>query len=84
MTANEWLTLVGVVASVVLTVTPWMFAVHARLAVVATQIEQLCGKLEKVSTAHEERLAMCIAHQARLESMEVRIADLTERMRELL
>jgi hypothetical protein len=83
MTTNEWLTLGGVVASVVLTVTPWMFAVHARLAVVASQIEQLCEKLEKVSTAHEERLAMCIAHQSRLESMEVRIADLSERMREL-
>jgi len=84
MTINEWITLLGLVTSVVLTVTPWMFAVHARLAVVASQIEQLCGKLEKVSTAHEERLAMCIAHQSRLESMEVRIADLTERMRELL
>ena len=83
MTTSEWLTLVGVVASVILTVTPWMFAVHARLAVIASQVEQLCGTLEKVSAAHEERLTMCIAHQSRLETMEVRIADLSERLREL-
>jgi hypothetical protein len=84
MAINEWIMLLGVVMSVILTVTPWMFAVHARLAVIASQVEQLCGKLEKVSTAHEERLAMCIAHQSRLETHEVRIADLGERVREML
>jgi len=83
MTTSEWLTLGGVVASVILTVTPWMFAVHARLAVIASQVEQLCQRLEKLSGAQEERLAMCIAHQSRLESMEVRIADLSERVKEL-
>jgi hypothetical protein len=58
-----------------------MFAVHAKLAVIASQIEQLCGRLERLSAAHEERLAMCIAHQSRLDRIEVQLADAMERVR---
>ncbi len=83
MSVSQWISLVGVVMSVVLSVTPWMFAVHARLAVIASQVEQLCGKLEKLSAAHEQRLAMCIEHHSRLETQEVRITDLEDRVREL-
>lgn len=83
MSIHEWLTLVGVLTSVVLSVTPWMFTVHSRLAVIANQVEQLCQKLEKLAAAHEQRLSMCIEHQARLDAYEAKLGDLVERVREL-
>lgn len=82
MSFANWLSLLGLVASVVLTVTPWLFALHARLAVIAAQIEQLCGTVKKLAEAHEQRLSMCIAHQSRLDAQEVRIDNLEERVRE--
>jgi hypothetical protein len=81
MTVHEWAGVLGVFLSAVLALGPWMFAVHAKLAVIASQIEQLCGRLERLSAAHEERLAMCIAHQSRLDRIEVQLADAMERVR---
>ncbi len=82
MTVHEWITLVGVAMSVVLSVTPWMFAVHSRLAVIAARVDALGLTLDKLSSAHEARLAMCIDHESRLEAGEVQLSDLVERMRE--
>ena len=83
MSANEWLTLVGIVVSAVLMIGPGIVAVHAKLAVVASQVAELCDKVERLSSSHEERLRMCIEHQSRLETHEVQIADLAERLREM-
>ncbi len=83
MSANEWITLVGIVVSAALMIGPGIVAVHAKLAVVASQVAELCDKVEKLSSSHEERLRMCIEHQSRLETHEAQIADLAERLREL-
>jgi hypothetical protein len=83
MSANEWITLVGIVVSAVLMIGPGIVAVHAKLAVVAVQVADLCDKVEKLSSSHEERLRMCIEHQSRLDTQEVQIADLAERLREM-
>jgi outer membrane murein-binding lipoprotein Lpp len=83
MTANEWIALVGIMVSAVLMIGPGIVAVHAKLAVVASQVAELCEKVEKLSSSHEERLRMCIEHQSRLDTQEVQIADLAERLQEM-
>jgi hypothetical protein len=82
MGVHEWITLIGVVISTVLSVTPWMFAVHTKLAVIATQVETLCNQVDRISQAHEDRLSMCIDHQSRLDIHEVQINALTESVKE--
>jgi outer membrane murein-binding lipoprotein Lpp len=83
MSANEWITLVGIVVSAVLMIGPGIVAVHAKLAVVATQVAELCDKVERLSSSHEERLRMCIEHESRLDAQEVQVADFSERLREM-
>jgi len=83
MSANEWITLVGIVVSAVLMIGPGIVAVHAKLAVVATQVAELCDKVERLSSSHEERLRMCIEHESRLDAQGVQVADLSERLREM-
>jgi hypothetical protein len=36
--------------------------------------------MERLSSAHEERLRMCIDHQSRINAHEVQIADVIERL----
>lgn len=83
MTAHEWITLVGLAVTALLTIAPGLMAVHAKLAVVATQMAQLCEKVERLSSAHEERLRMCIDHQSRLDRQEVQVRAMMERLREM-
>jgi outer membrane murein-binding lipoprotein Lpp len=83
MNANEWITLIAVVISATVVIGPGIVAVHAKLAVVATQVAELCDKVEKLTSSHEERLRMCIDHQSRLDLQEVQIADSIERLREM-
>ena len=83
MSANEWIALVGIVISAAVVIGPGIVAVHAKLAVVASQVTELCDKVERLSSSHEERLRMCIDHQSRLDMQEVQIADIVERVREM-
>jgi hypothetical protein len=83
MTPHDWVTLLSVAVSALLALGPWMFAVHAKLAVVANQVASLCDKVEKLSVSHEERWEMCMEHQARLEMQEAKVADLGDRLREV-
>jgi hypothetical protein len=83
MSGNEWITLVGIAVSAAAVIGPGIVAIHAKLAVVANQVAVLCEKVEKLSSSHEERLRMCIDHESRLDTHEVQIADLGERLREI-
>ena len=83
MTVQEWSIVIGVVVSGLLALGPWMFMVHAKLAVIASQIEDLCGEVEKLSGSQEKRLGMCIEHQARLDTHEVQIVHIGERLRDI-
>jgi outer membrane murein-binding lipoprotein Lpp len=83
MNANEWITLLGVAVSAAVVIGPGIVTLHAKLAVVATQVAELCDKVEKLSSSHEERLRMCIDHQSRLDTQEVQIADVIERLRDM-
>ncbi|MFZ5831588.1 MAG: hypothetical protein ACOY3P_16000 [Planctomycetota bacterium] len=85
MTVAEWGIVAGVVSSALLAFGPWMFMVHARLAVLVAQVARIDTKVDKLCDAHEERLAWCVRHQSeldhclrRLEAHDVRLSHLTE------
>jgi outer membrane murein-binding lipoprotein Lpp len=80
MNANEWTTLVAAAISAAVVIGPGIVTLHAKLAVVASQVAELCDKMERLSSAHEERLRMCIDHQSRINAHEVQIADVIERL----
>jgi len=83
MTAQEWGIIVGVVVSGLLALGPWMFMVHAKLAVIAAQIEELAERVEKATEANRELWTRCAAHQARLDTHDVQFAHVAERLQEL-
>ncbi len=76
--------IVAVVAtSAALTVGPWMFMVHAKLAVIAAQISELDQKVEKAAEANQQLWSLCAQHGARLEIHDVQFAHVNERLQEL-
>ncbi len=83
MNANEWISLLGVAVSAALVIGPGIMSLHAKLAVVAAQVAELCDKVGKLAAAHEERLRMCLDHRSRLDTQEVQLADAVQRLREL-
>ena len=84
MSSDEWGIVVGVVVAGLLALGPWMFMVHAKLAVLASQVEILCKKVDRANEAHEKLWAMYAHHEAKLETHEVQISQIVERLRNLL
>ena len=73
MTANDWSALAAIVVPIALAMTPWMFMVHAKLAVIAAKVSDLC---ETIKHANEQqlRLARTVGeHETRLDAIEQRI-----------
>lgn len=66
----DWTSTLGLIVSAAAAFGPWLFAVHAKLAVIASRMDEIGQRLERLAAAHDERLAMCIAHQSRLERHE--------------
>ena len=83
MTIQEWSLVVGVLTSVLLALGPWMFMVHAKLAVIATQVAQLSEKMEKAVEAHQELWVRYAEHEARLDTHDVRLSHLDDRLRDI-
>jgi hypothetical protein len=83
MTSQDWQILLGTLISAVLTLAPWMFMVHAKLAVVASRMGDLSAKFDKATDAQRELWSMCAAHGARLENHDVQIAHLAHHLEEL-
>lgn len=90
MTIDQWGIVIGVVTSAVLALAPWMFMVHAKLAVLSTQVARLDAKVDKMVEANQERLPWCIRHQAaldeltrRLEGHDVQLSDINQRLQDL-
>lgn len=81
MLSDEFAALLGAIVSVALTVGPWMFKVHGKLAVIATKIADLCEKLELASAESRRLWEVSNRHQSRLESHEVQLAQIDERLR---
>ena len=83
MAVEEWGLLVGVILSALLALGPWMFMVHAKLAVIATQIVELGEKVEKAAEANQQLWSRCAQHETRLETHDVQIAHVAQRLQEI-
>ena len=89
MTVEEWGILIGALTTALAAVGPWMFMVHAKLAVLSAQMARLDQKVDRLFEAHQERLPTCIRHETtleevsrRLEGHDLQLADVQERLRE--
>lgn len=83
MTVEEWGIVIGVVVSALLALGPWMFMVHAKLAVIAAQMVELGEKVEKAAEANQDLWSCYAEHEARLETHDVQFAHVAERLQEL-
>jgi hypothetical protein len=57
--------------------------VHAKLAVLGTQIGSLEGKVDKLLDDQEVRLPVCAVHETRLEKLEAELETLRQQLREM-
>jgi hypothetical protein len=83
MCAAEWGIVIGVVTPVLLALAPWMFMVHAKLAVIAAQMVELGEQVEKAAEANQQLWMRSAQHEARLDTHDVQFAHVAERLREL-
>ena len=83
MTIEHWGIVIGVVMSAALALAPWMFMVHAKLAVLGSQLARLEAMVAKLIEANEERLPICARQAARLDTHDVQIAQICERLRQM-
>ena len=89
MSVQEWEIVIYVVTAALLATAPWMFMVHAKLAVLSTQVTRLETKVDGMVDADQERLPQCIQHEIDLKELERRwemhalqIENLSDRLRE--
>jgi len=82
MKIEEW-SVVGVIVSGLLAIGPWMFMVHAKLAVLASQVAMLCQKMDQAAQTQEKLWSVHARHASKLETHDVQIAQVSQRMREL-
>jgi hypothetical protein len=83
MSVHEWGIVIGVATSALLALAPWMFMVHAKLAVIAAQIAELGEKVEKAAEANQRLWSLTAQHQARLETHDVQFAHVAERLQDI-
>jgi hypothetical protein len=83
MTVEEWGIVIGVLASAVLAITPWMLMVQANLAALSAKISGLETKVDKLIDDNENRIPLCAVHTARLDSFEQQLGDIHERLTRL-
>ncbi len=82
MTVQDWIAVIGITVSVGLVLGPWMFKVHAKLAVIATRIVDLSNKVERLADAADRLWSLSAHHEARLDTHEVELEHVAERLRE--
>jgi len=83
MTVDEWAIVIGVFSGTILALAPWMFTVHAKLAVLTATITSLEAKVDKLIDDNGARMPMCAAHAARLDAFESRLAGMHARLEKL-
>ena len=82
MTIEAWSLLVCSLMSLSLAIGPWMFKVHAKLAVIASKIVDLCEKLEETSQEHRRLWEVTARHASRLDTHDVQLSHIAERLRD--
>jgi len=83
MSVQEWGILIGVVMAALMALAPWMFMVHAKLAVIAAQIGELDEKVEKAAAANQDLWTRYAQHETRLGTHDVQFAHVAERLQDL-
>jgi len=83
MSIHAWGIVVGVATSALLALGPWMFMVHAKLAVIGSQLAELDEKVDKAAEANQQLWSLCAQHAVRLETHDVQLVHLNERLQEL-
>jgi hypothetical protein len=90
MNVQQWEMIVGVVTAALLALVPWMFMVHAKLAVLSSQVACLDAKVDKMVDAEQHRLPWCIQHQTTLDELsrraeihETQLEDIHQRLQEI-
>jgi len=82
MNTAQWSIVIGVAMSAVLALAPWMFMVHAKLAVIAARVFDLCDQVQKASEAHQKLWSLYAEHEARLDTHDVRIEHISHRLQD--
>jgi hypothetical protein len=77
----EWSFILGAALSVALAAGPWMFKVHAKLAVIASKVVDLCDKLDRTQDEHRRLWEVCSRHESRLDTHDVQLSHIAERLR---
>ena len=83
MGVAEWGIVVGVATSGVLALAPWMFMVHAKLAVIAAQLAALGEKVDNATEANQQLWSQSAQHEVRLKTHDVQFTHVAERLREM-
>ena len=84
MNVQQWSVVVGALISGMLALGPWMFMVHAKLAVLASQVAALCRKMDQAAETQERLWSVHARHTTKLETHDVQIAQISQRLRDLL
>jgi hypothetical protein len=58
-----------------------MVKVHAKLAVIASKIVDLCEKMDRVSDEHRRLWEVASRHESRLDTHDVQLSHIAERLR---
>jgi|GEM_PF-1555644 len=82
MSFPEWSLVIGVLMSLATALCPWMVAVHAKLAVIASKMADLCDTLDRANTEHRKLWELLSKHQSRLDTHDVQLSHIAERLRE--
>jgi hypothetical protein len=83
MNVEQWSLVIGVAMSAVMGLGPWMFMVHAKLAVIAAQIIEMNEKIAHAAEASHELWSLCARHETQLQTHEVQFAHVAERLAEM-
>ena len=80
MSLQEWTLIIGVITTIGLAMGQWMFKVHAKLAVIASKVVDVCEKLDHTAEQHRELWQLCARHQSRLDTHDVQLSHIAERL----
>ena len=80
MSLQEWTLIIGVLTTVGLALGQWMFKVHAKLAVIASKVVDVCEKLDFTAEQHRELWQVCARHESRLDTHDVQLSHIAERL----
>jgi len=83
MSFQEWEILVTIVFGSLLAFGPWMLMVHSKLAVLVSQLGDLCEKVEKAAEAQQRLWEQAAEHEARLDTHDVQLGYLSQRLRDI-